>query len=202
MLLGNVNDKINLKKLFRYDKEKDAFIIDISIDYYRDLYNEWDFSPFKRRDLDTELVAFIEESSEEIPLKYKIIINFFMPRDMMDIEKEQRSKLGLKNYFKYMLYKVQGEKIKHSHRAFKYALTGSILVLIAIFFQEIIQQWPYLSLLPEGFFIGGWVFMWEVFTILFFLNAERKIKIKEYNRLIKAEVNYKYYTDDNYIEKL
>ena len=202
MLLDKRENKVNLEKLFRYNKEKNAFIIDISIDYYKDLYNEWDFSPFKRRDLDTDLVTFIEESSEEIPLKYKIIINFFMPKDMMDIDKEKRSKAGLKNYFKYMLYKVQGERVKYRHRAYKYAFTGSVLVLIAIFFQRILERWIYLSILPEGFFIGGWVFMWEVFTILFFQNADRKVKVKEYKRLIRAEVNYKYYTDDTCIENL
>ena len=58
------NEKVNLKKLFRYNKEKNAFIIDISIDFYKSLYNEWDFSPFKRRDLDADLLTFIDESSE------------------------------------------------------------------------------------------------------------------------------------------
>lgn len=196
------NEKINLKKLFRYNKEKNAFIIDVSIDYYKDLYNDWDFSPFKRRDLDTDLITFIEESSEEIPLRYKVIINFFIPEEMRDPGKEERSKAGLKNFFKYMLYKVESEQRKAQWRAFKYTVAGLFLVFIAFFVKNFIEQWGYLSFLPEGLIIGGWVFIWEVFTILFFLNSERKVKIKEYKRLIKSEINYNYYTDKTYFEKL
>lgn len=202
MLFKSKLERLDLRKLYRFNKDKNAFIIDISIDYYRDLYNDWDFSPFKRRDLDTELVSFIEESSEEIPLKYKVIINFFMPLEMRDLEKEKRSKGGLNNYFKYMLYKVEGDIVKHRIRAFKYTLTGSIFVLTAFTLQKFIKHWVYLSLLPEGFFIGGWVFMWEVFTILFFHNADRKVKLREYKRLMEAEVNYNYYTENYSYEEL
>lgn len=202
MLFKPKTEKLDLKKLYRYNKEKNAFIIDISIDYYRDLYNDWDFSPFKRRDLDTDLVSFIEECSEEIPLRYKVIINFFMPLEMRDLEKEKRSKAGLNNYFKYMLYKVKGEIVKYRIRASKYALTGSVLVMIAFTLQKFIEHLIYLSLLPEGFFIGGWVFMWEVFTILFFQNTDRKVKMREYKRLIEAEVNYNYYTENYSYENL
>jgi len=196
------DEKVNLKKLFRYNKEKNAFIIDISIDVYKSLYNDWDFSPFKRRDLDADLLTFIQESSEDIPLKYKVIINFFIPEEMKDLRKEERSKTGLKNYFKYMLYKVEAEQKKSRWTALKYTVTGLFLVFIAFFVKNFIEHLAYLSFLPEGLIIGGWVFIWEVFTILFFLNSERKVKIKEYKRLIKSEINYNYYTDKTYFEKL
>ncbi len=202
MLFKSKLEKLDLRKLYRFNREKNAYIIDISIDYYRDLYNDWDFSPFKRRDLDTDLVSFIEECSEEIPLRYKVIINFFMPLEMRDLEKEKRSKAGLNNYFKYMLYKVEGEIVKYRIRASKYALTGSVLVMIAFTLQKFIEHLIYLSLLPEGFFIGGWVFMWEVFTILFFQNADRKAKLREYRRLMEAEVNYNYYAENYSYEEL
>lgn len=202
MFFKEKNEKVDLKKLFRYNKEKNAFIIDVSIGYYKDLYNDWDFSPFKRRDLDTDLIAFIEESSEEIPLKYKVIINFFIPEEMRDPKKEEKSKVGLNNFFKYMLYKVEGEQKKAQWRAFKYTITGLFLVFISFFVKNYIEHLAYLSVLPEGLVIGGWVFIWEVFTILFFINSERKVKIKEYKRLIRSEINYNYYTDKTHFEKI
>ena len=202
MFFKEKNEKVDLKKLFRYNKEKNAFIIDVSIGYYKDLYNDWDFSPFKRRDLDRDLIAFIEESSEEIPLKYKVIINFFIPEEMKDTKKEEKSKVGLNNFFKYMLYKVEGEQKKAQGRAFKYTITGLFLVFISFFIKNYIEHLAYLSVLPEGLVIGGWVFIWEVFTILFFINSERKVKIKEYKRLIRSEINYNYYTDKTHFEKL
>lgn len=202
MFSHNKSKKLNLKELFRYQKDKNAFILDISIGYYRDLYNDWDFSPFKRRELDSDLMSYIEEASEEIPLKYNIIINFFMPEEMRDPLKEEKSKTGLKNYFNYMLYKMQGERNKYRRRALNYTLTGLLLVLVVFFIQKYVRQIIYLSIFPEGLVIGGWVFIWEVFTILFFENSERKVKISEYKRLMKSEINYRYYTDENHFEKL
>lgn len=195
MLKKSKDENFDYKKIFRYDKKSDSYIIDISIDIYGDLYNEWDFSPFKRRDLDSNLIEYLEESSFEIPLKHELIINFFMPEDMKNLQKEHRSLIGLKNYFKYMLFKTESEIRQHNIRAFKYALIGIVLVSISIFFQNYINKNLYFEILPEGFYVGGWVFIWEMFSIIGFQNSERKQKIKEYKRLIQSKLEYIYYKE-------
>ena len=54
--------KSTLDRLYSYDKKNNAYKIEISLDKYEDIYNEWDPTPFKKRD--------IEDMTREIsPLK-------------------------------------------------------------------------------------------------------------------------------------
>ena len=39
-----VNRYNDPKKIYRYDSKTKSFNIDISLDYYRDIHNEWDYS--------------------------------------------------------------------------------------------------------------------------------------------------------------
>ncbi|MBE0449364.1 MAG: hypothetical protein IBX70_00830 [Clostridia bacterium] len=48
------------------------------------------------------------------------------------------------------------------------------------------------SVLKEGIFIGGWVFLWEVFTLIFItLGEERKVS-KIIKRLLDTEICFIY----------
>lgn len=71
-------------------------MIEIALDSYADIFNEWDPAPFKRRDLDPDLQLYLVESSSEIPRKYAIELCFRLPVGKRDQSMETESQNGLK----------------------------------------------------------------------------------------------------------
>lgn len=58
--------------MYLIDQVSHAYMIEVALDQYTDIFSEWDPAPFKRRDLDSDLKLYLEECSEEIPFKYPI----------------------------------------------------------------------------------------------------------------------------------
>ena len=102
MFFNNINREIRLNDLFRYEENKNTYIIDISIENYNSLYSKLDFSPFKNKDLDDGLILYLEDSIEDIPFKYNILIDIHMSKNLANNEKEIRSKREIKHYFEYL----------------------------------------------------------------------------------------------------
>lgn len=165
--------------------------IDINVDYYREIYNEWDFSPLNNSDLDDDLFEYLEESVAEIPKKNKISIIFHIPATIQDLEKEQKSIEGLKNYFGYYIKKYSNKLKQTKKNSFTYGIFGLFLLFIGSLLQRNIPEAIFADFLIEGFFIGGWVLFWELFSTLFFKLQKLKDRIVIFQRLQGADIMYK-----------
>lgn len=55
-----------LEKIYERNPENGNFIIEISLDNYAEIFNEWDHAPFKRKDINPELLNFLEDSIDDI----------------------------------------------------------------------------------------------------------------------------------------
>ena len=73
-----------LDKLYSYDKKNNAYIIEVSLDKYEDIYNEWDPTPFRRRDIEPEFMDYLLDSSYDIPYKYNLDIKLYLPKSKED----------------------------------------------------------------------------------------------------------------------
>lgn len=182
--------RLDPKTIYRFDRFTNRYHIDLAIDYYRDVYNEWDFAPFRNRDLDRHLMEYLEECSREIPLKAGIAITFFMPSDTRDAVKEERSIAGLKNYFLYELLKASGRR-RRSFRRFAIYLILGVAFLVGAYLVRTFLGGPFpLTVLPEGLLIGGWVLFWEAFTIAFFRSRDISERIRHLRRFVGARIAY------------
>lgn len=180
------------KKIYRFDRAANRYHIDIAIDYYRDVYNEWDFAPFRNRDLDRNFMEYLEECSREIPLRGGLAVTFFMPRDIRDPVKEERSMAGLRNYFHYELLKARGRRRRYYRRFALYLLFG-VAFLAGAYGARTLLGGPFpASVLPEGLVIGGWVLFWEAFTIIFFRSRDVTERIGHLRRFAEARILYVY----------
>jgi len=188
--------RLDPKTLFRWDKKQKAYSIDVLIDYYRDVYNEWDFSPVQKREIDKDLIEFLEDCVKEIPFKAKIIINFHMPSLLRDEEKEARSKKSLENYFIYLIRKIEVEKSRMVGNTLLYFVTGSIFLVSALFIQKILGSTMIGKILPEGLIIGGWVLLWEIFSIVFFKLKDINFRRKIYRKLLTTKITYVYMNNE------
>ncbi len=182
--------KLKVKELYR--QEKNALIIDIDICSYRDIYNSWDFSPELKRGLDNDLVKYLEECCKEIPSEYSISIIVHMPKAEFDDEKEVINKKCFHSFFCYKIDKLQIKKRNMYQKAFKLTSFGLIFLIFSVMMRDFVSGNTLLTLLKEGFFIGAWVLIWELFTTIFIWNSGNKEEIVVLNRLSDASIKYKY----------
>jgi len=197
MIFKNLKNEIKLDELFRFDKETNSYIIDIFVDHYEALYSTLDFSPFKNRDLDDELIVYLEDSIEDIPFKYNLLLNINMPQNIYDQAKETRGRKDIKHYFLYLHKK----KKKEIYGIYKIAMGSFISGILFIFAVSIIKKYISVTHLAweiviEGFYVGGWVFLWEFFSLLFLDPSKEKSKLKQYQRVLVSKISYTYHNNN------
>jgi len=182
-----------IRNVYSYDNKKQQIFIDINLDRYTDLYNEWDFSPAKKRDLDEDLYQYLIECSQEIPLKWALTIRLHLPESLYDPTKEATAQKGIWNYFHYRLHRTSFTRQKALKQLIRYGLFGVIFLFTGVFLiPQIFPQGIVEQLSREGLIIGGWVLFWECFSIVFFedkLHREHKRHLK---RLIKSKLEFIY----------
>lgn len=184
--------KTLLKNIYKYDDKKKEFIIDIALNSYKELFNDWDASPTWKKDLDPDLVKYLEASSFDIPKKNNIRINFVLPFET-EIEKSEEKVLrGINNYFKSELYFIRVE-LKHNFRKIlAFILLGFTFITTAYFVQNQ-STIPFgFDVLIEGVFIGGWVLLWEAFSLFFFSMYDIRRKKTMYLRFLRSKILFSY----------
>ncbi len=181
-----------LKKLYQFDEERGKFILDVQLEDYRDAYSEWDFSPFINRDLDEDLMEYLLQCSFEIPLKYEIVIKFYILNQTVNESREKRSITGIYNFFQYQIRRLNFQRNGILKRIISFALLGSVLLMSGAYFGDHIERSLITGVLVEGLFIGGWVMLWEMFSAWLFDIKDVRYKKKHFQRLLDAEIQYRY----------
>lgn len=180
------------QKVYRYDSGKDLFFIDIDLDFYREIYNAWDFSPQINRDLDEDLLEYLENCCAEIPPRHAICISLNLPEAVYAPEREARSREGFTNFFTYLVRRERSRSKNFYQKIAFFIALGSLLLVLASVMQHQLNSFLHTDILSEGIVVGGWVCFWEVFSILFFELAEHRKKIRTFRRLLNAEIIFRY----------
>jgi hypothetical protein len=190
-----LNPNVGMKDLYRYSKELNTSYIDVELGFYRELYNEWDFSPVTDRDLDEDLFEFLESCVNDINYRHKICIVFHLPKNLEDKEKENKSVQGFVNYFNYSIRKQNQLRRLEIEKAESSIFYGLIFLFAGTWASQFVdenQAYLNFAFLAEGILIGGWVLCWEVVSIIFFrlkeLTAQRNILL----RLRDAKIEFDY----------
>lgn len=185
-----------LQTIYDFDSERNAYIIRILIGQYTHVFNDLDPAPMKRRDLNQEILTYLEDCSKEIPLKYKVQLEFVVKDHREDSDKEQRARVGLKTYFSFVMLNLRREIVGAYKKCAVYILTSCLLLSVSFYLRSRLADFsiPF-SILKEGLSIGGWVFLWEAIAIVVFSNREVFKEFKKYERLNDAEVKFTYLAD-------
>ena len=181
-----------IKQLYSYSKINKMYYLDIQLEDYRDAYSSWDYSPFTNRDLDEDLLEYIMSCSYEIPKNKNITIRFYLLNQIKDEKRESRSIEGIYNYFDYKIRVAKNEQIRMIRKIIEFFIIGTMLLLAATFVKHSINNQVINELLSEGLFIGGWVMIWEMFSIWFFQINHLFQNISHYRRLKNTEILYIY----------
>jgi len=180
-----------IQKQYRYEEESNAYLIEVSLDDYDDVYDEWDPAPFKKRFIEEGFDDFIVSSSDDIPKNYNLKIVLYIPETKKDLSKENAVESAYKNYYGYMMEKIRKSKIRLRKRTISYLLLATLFLTPGYFFQIETSNVVY-NVLEEGILIGGWVFLWEFFTNLFIKSREINSMHQIYERLYDSEIQFIY----------
>lgn len=171
-----------------FDKESQAFVISVALDDYNDVFDDWDPSPFKLRDIEDEFLDFLWDSVEDIPKKYPLIFELSIPTSLKNEAKEKQLISALGHQFDYMISKNARKRRHERLEEVKYFVFAVIFFLVAYLYpfdSELLIS----KVISEGVFIGGWVFMWEVISNIFIesreLNEEKTVVKRFKNATIR-----------------
>lgn len=185
-------NRLDPKEVYRYEKQTNTFFIDIKIDFYREIYNAWDFSPLSRSDLDDDLFDYLESCGRDIPKRSRLCIMFHLPEKIKEKEKEKNSILGYKNYFLYKIKRLSQEIRSARRRLIIYFIFGVLFIFLGNLLHLNIPDRSVFYFVIEGLFIGGWVLFWELFSILFFKFRDFRDRKALLCRLRDSEIKYNY----------
>ena len=181
-----------LKQIYRMDTDNNSFIIEVSLDNYKEIFDGWDPSPVKRRDLDPELIHFLDECASDIPLKYSLELCFYLPKEQYDEEKEKLARLGIENNFRFIIHFINKEMRQISSKIVFYVIAAFAFLSAGYLSGEKVAENIVTTILMEGLSIGGWVFLWEAFSLFFFSRQEVRSRLKKYRRFQEAKVSFNY----------
>lgn len=181
-----------LKQIYKMNPETKAYIIEVSLVDYNEIFNGWDPSPYKRRDLDPDLVNYMEDCSTDIPFEFYLELQFYMPEDQYNEEKENLSRVGIKNNFDFTSHFIKKEIKQIGKKIILYIMMAIAFLSVGYLSGQQVEPNFFTAILIEGLTVGGWVFLWEAFTLSFFSRQEEYSRLKMYRRFQNTEVSFKY----------
>jgi hypothetical protein len=181
-----------LEKLYECEEDTGEYILSIALERYRDVFNELDSSPWRRKDIDIDLRVFFEESSTDIPLKYGIILQFNVEKDKQDLEKEEHIKAGLKNYFSFVMNSMAAQIKSSYQKSGLYVLAALSMLFASITINSVIEANVAVGTLAEVISIGGWIFLWEAVSTYAFTSREPREKFHHYKRFSNSPIRFIY----------
>ena len=180
------HDRDGLGKVYQVDPATGAFLVEVALDRYEDVFNEWDPAPYKRRDLDPDLLTYLNESSLDIPLRYELTVSFTVPAEASDLEKEKLVSDGIRNYFAFEARQMR-RKLWQIYRTTAAYLICAVLLLIATTYaNRMTVDNVLLEVLRQGITIGAWVFAWECISGFLFDHRSMRSEFRRLQRFTRA----------------
>lgn len=180
------SDKDGLGKIYQVDPESGAFLVEVDLDRYEEVFNEWDPAPYKRRDLDPDLLTYLNDCSMDIPLRYDLSLSFTVPPDVVDVDKQKLVSDGIQNYFAFEVRQAR-RRLGMIYRTTARYLFCALVLLVATTYANRVETASFaLQMLRQGITIGAWVFTWE--SLSRFLVDHRQVRndLRRFERFDRA----------------
>lgn len=171
-----INDK-GKKIIDKYLIENGA-TIKVLVDNRKDYFNKFD--PLENS-INTEVVNYITEEANNIPFKYKLLIDFYSD-ELNEKEKEKIRRL-IKEYYGMQIINNESIIRTNSVKALSLLLLGAIIIAYTIIGKELFG-----AIFMEVVYVMGWVLLWEGTEILLLSNSAEKVKNKNYKQIYNSEI--------------
>ena len=184
-----------MQYVYKQNKEKNAVLVDVRLDDYDTMFRGWDASPAVHREMEPDLFRFLEESGFEIALKETIEFCFYVEKNNYDQEKETVSNEAIKNNFRMAIFRADRQLKRNRRRMLAYVMFAILFLIASYTMPEIPQSALFFQIFVQGLFVGGWVLLWEAFTIFFFTSHDIRQRRKRYVKFLESDIYFKYAED-------
>jgi hypothetical protein len=166
----------------------------LSLRNYEEIYNSYDYSQYKKRDMDEDFLDYVYQESMGIPLKYNLQLMFHIKKEVYDESKSKSLKNAFKNNFMWRL-SITLQQLKDLYNKCLLLLLAGFVFLVSTFvFSEVITiSNTFFDVFSESLSIIGWVFLWDLIEILAFDVSKLKKKKKLLKRLMDSSVKFEEY---------
>ena len=181
-----------LTDVYPFKKSTGTFTIPVVFDRYDNLFKKIDDSPMRRKDLASELTTFLIESADEIPAGFQVEIAIHIQKELADPNQEDNVIKGIRNYFSYVAHRTIQDMANKKRRAIKYVIFSATFIAATVLMRSFVPPGMLVSMVSEGLTIGGWVFLWEAFSINVIYMDDTNPEIQAVTRLCQAPVRFIY----------
>lgn len=184
-----------LDQFYTINPETGDYIIEIALENYHDVFNSWDSSVYNIRDLDSSLKAFLEDCCYDIGKRKNVILRFHISNQEKNTEMEDNIQKGIKNYYNYCSYITKTQFNSRISKTIIYVISSLSFTLLSIFLRSVVTNHVIKEIMLLNFTVGGWVFLWEAFSLLFIQSGDWWKKKMLYKRILKAPIKFRYNKD-------
>lgn len=185
------NRKREYLNLYNVNPETNAYILELQLDDYSELFNGWDASNVRKKEIEPELMDYFEQAAGEIPIKEKIEICFYLPANLRDTEKENKSVAALLNNFRVKRVFLT-KNLRDIYRKFMtYVALSASLLTAAHILPEFGELFVFYKIMIEGMFIGGWWILWEGCSLFFFTGHDVRVRRQIFERYLDSKIYFK-----------
>lgn len=172
-------------------KEKIKCTIPIKVDYYEQLFREFDYRNDYDRCINEDLNGWLQEYIFRQPHKLNHInveLEINMPLEVRDENKEESSKVSIINSYKEFL-KREVKIINMSViRIGYYMITAAVLLSCWYIIKTNIGE----SLLTSLLNSGGTVLLWQIMTLIFIEGKNFRYKVRINKKLSNMTIVFRY----------
>ena len=186
--------KTYLDSLYHYSSRSNTYEISLSLGNYEEIYNPYDYSQYRKRDMDEDFLDYIYDECRGIPLKHNVKLLFHIKEEAYDEEKTKNLKNAIKNNFTWRMG-INTNRLKELYKKCLLLLFGGAAFIVAtfIFLNAFNAENAFFDAFGEGLSIIGWVFLWDLVEILSFEVTKLTKKRKYLKRLINSKVEFETY---------
>jgi len=186
------------------------YIVNLKVQKYKDIFDNLDNSPLKARNINKNIQLYLKDSFANIPIKNSIGISFHITGEEKDKLKEESIILALQRCCLMRLKSKRSDLKSSNIDTVIYVLTSVLLLSIGFDLETIfINRSVLFNTILEGVNIGGWIFLWEAISMLFFKSKDINNEIQEIHRILKSDISFTYefvigrhkHHDETYITK-
>ncbi|MDH5485560.1 MAG: hypothetical protein OEY43_10030 [Gammaproteobacteria bacterium] len=185
--------------LERYSRTRDnKLIIDITADRVEDLYNNFDkHTPYVKKDLDQDLVAYLIDSASDMG-KNNFIIQFHLDTPADKIIRS-RVETSTYNYFMYLIELERRVLSKLMRSSIILSSIGIIILSLSVWLnQNLSEQATVIEhVIAEGLNVAAWVSLWNAIANYLINWSPHRQRIKMYARIANAPIVFKENNDNN-----
>lgn len=163
--------------------------ISLWLDYYKEIFSDFDPSPFSQRRLSDDFLFEAKRAARETS-KGTIELKLLVPQNKRDLSTESVIRKRLRGHFKRMHEVLEREKNSVLKQGFFFIGLGIAFMLVTTFVLYDVKGsfiLTFLAVLGEP---AGWFLFWEGLNLVIFEPKRRKPDLEFNRKMSRADVSF------------